>query len=467
MAAGIYIVEDSFIVSLHLQRTLESEGYQVVGTADSGEVALDQITALHPDLVLMDIMLTGKLDGVQTAAVIKDSLGIPVIFITALTDRETVQRAKISEPYGYLTKPFEDRGIFTVVEMALYKSAIERKLRQSEQKFFSTLKSISDGVITIDNSYSITYANPSAEAMIGIAAQHLQGRCIFDVIRLKDPIAGNYPINPIQCGIESGPENTWPDYFLLMSADGRETPVMDGTINPLTDSKGTITGMVLTFKNGTDKLERLRFDEEMERERLAALIEGQEQERTRIAKDLHDGLGQMLNAIKMKITTSLAHDEKATGLYTLLDDAIGETKRISENLQPHKLRDFDLVVCISDLCKELQSDTEAQIIFSAFVDDLNIDEAVKINLYRIAQEALSNAIRHAQAKQISVQLNDDENFLRLTVEDDGRGMMGYENPKGRGLINMSDRAHIIHGTCTLESDNSRGTILIVEIPKQR
>src|SRR6218665_2686400 len=164
--ARIYIVEDSAIVCFHLQRTLESEGYVVLGTADSGEKALTEILELQPDLVLMDIMLSGALDGIDTATRIKHETGTPIIYLTALTDKATIQRAKITEPYGYLTKPFEDLEIFTVIEMALYKHSIEKKLRQSEEKFFSTLKSISDAVITIDNLYCISYLNPSAESML-------------------------------------------------------------------------------------------------------------------------------------------------------------------------------------------------------------------------------------------------------------------------------------------------------------
>src|SRR6188768_2064985 len=137
----LFIVEDSFIVSFHLQKTLENEGYNVVGVTDSGETALVEIEKSKPDLVLMDIMLSGKLDGIETACICKEKFGVPVVFITALTDKETIQRAKVAEPYGYLKKPFEDRDIFTVIEMALYKSGIEKKLRQSEEKFYSTVRS--------------------------------------------------------------------------------------------------------------------------------------------------------------------------------------------------------------------------------------------------------------------------------------------------------------------------------------
>lgn len=458
----IFIVEDSFIVSIHLQKTLQNEGYNVIGVADSGEKALDEIEQHKPDLVLMDIMLDGKMDGIQAATIIREKMSIPVVFITALTDKETIQRAKVAEPYGYLNKPFEDRDIFTVIEMALYKGDIERKLKQSEEKFYSTLKSISDGVLTIDNSCLITYANPSAEAMIGTTLMNMQGKAVYDVFKLRNISTGDFPVNPLHCGLN---QTSWPDYFMLQSHTGTETPISEGTVSPKVDSKDESVGFVLTFKNATDKLERMRLAEEAERKSMAALIEGQESERTRIAKDLHDGLGQMLNAIKMNTRTFITDEQKGNDLFRLLDEAITETKRISENLLPHKLRDFDLQTCLKSLCGQFQNSTPAEISFSSFAEQLVISETAKINLYRIAQEALNNSIRHANASHINIQLFDDDQSLRLTIEDDGAGIKKDNSSSGRGLINIQDRARILRGACTIESDRSRGTIIIIELPK--
>jgi len=461
--ATIYIVEDSFIVSLHLRKALEKEGYEVIGVSESGEKAIDEIDQHKPDLVLMDIMLVGKMDGIQTATLIKEKFNIPVVFITALTDKETIQRAKVAEPHGYLIKPFEDRDVFTVIEMALYKSGTEKKLRQSEERFYSTLTSISDGVLTMDNAYSITYANPSAEGIIGLPLKNMLGKTVFEIFKLRNMVTGTFPVNPIHSGIKQ--KNVWPESFMLQSFKGFEIPVSEGTISPIIDSKAQSVGLVLIFKNATDKLERQRLAEMAERKNLASLIEGQENERTRIAKDLHDGLGQMLNAIKMNISTFITDEQKGKDLFNLLDEAISETKRIAENLLPHKLRDFDLETCLHSLCEQLQDASSADISFSSFTENAIMSEAIKINLYRIAQEALSNAIRHSRAQCINIQLVDDERMLRLTIEDDGDGVQPSRNSNGRGLMNIKDRARILKGTCTIESDKSRGTVVIIEIPK--
>ena len=118
--ARILIVEDSLIVAYHLKKTLEAEGYSVLGIESTGESALLSISRQSPDLVMMDIMLASKMDGVETAMQVRTKYHIPVVFLTALSDKDTIQRAKITEPFGYVTKPFEDREIFTVIELAVY-----------------------------------------------------------------------------------------------------------------------------------------------------------------------------------------------------------------------------------------------------------------------------------------------------------------------------------------------------------
>ena len=125
----ILITEDEGIVALDLQTTLEGMGYSVVGVASSGEEAIEKAAETQPDLVLMDIMLAGDMDGVTAAAQIHDNLHIPVIFLTAYADDHILERAKRAEPYGYIIKPFkEDREVYIAIEMALHKLEMEREL---------------------------------------------------------------------------------------------------------------------------------------------------------------------------------------------------------------------------------------------------------------------------------------------------------------------------------------------------
>jgi PAS domain S-box-containing protein len=465
---GILIVEDSFIVAFHLQSTLEGEGYSVLGTCDSGEAAIAFIKNQKPDLVLMDIMLTGQIDGIQTAGIIKEKYSLPVIYITALTDKDTIGRAKVTEPYGYLTKPFEDREIFTVIEMALYKHDIESRLRQSEEKYFSTVNSISDAVITIDRDYCISFLNPTAIAMTQFTLNEAMGKSVTCVVNLKNELTQEVSVNPLQCPIGKGNLNQMPDGLILLGRNGLEVPVGESSLSPLLDNNGSFVGLIMVFKDMTEKRERELLIKELERSRMAALIEGQEKERARIAKDLHDGLGQMLNAIKMNASVIVQDSGDSGNLCKLLDEAITESVRISENLLPAKLRDFDLSICLRSLCTNLEKSTHTHISFEAHGKRIDMPQTQKVNFYRIAQEAVNNSIKHSAAKTITIQLNEEPHTIRLSIEDDGSGMMQESkiNTGRNGLVNMRDRAEIMGGKFTIESDPKRGTMIIVEVPTE-
>jgi PAS domain S-box-containing protein len=140
----ILIVEDNYIVMMELQHKLESFGYAVPAVASSGEQAIERAGEIRPDLVLMDIRLKGDMDGIQAAEQILARFDIPVIFLTAYADEDTVQRAKITGPFGYLLKPFDDRSLHSAIEIALYRHGMERTLKESEERYRVVSELISD-----------------------------------------------------------------------------------------------------------------------------------------------------------------------------------------------------------------------------------------------------------------------------------------------------------------------------------
>lgn len=127
--ANILVVEDENIVALSIKNKLELMGYSVVGTASSGEDAVIKADLFYPDLVLMDVMLRGEMDGIDAAGKIREKFDIPVIFLTAYTDDSTLERAKLAEPYGYISKPFKEQDLKSNIEMALHKHEKEIRLR--------------------------------------------------------------------------------------------------------------------------------------------------------------------------------------------------------------------------------------------------------------------------------------------------------------------------------------------------
>jgi CheY-like chemotaxis protein len=133
----ILVADDEVVITMQLEERLTAMGYQVVGRASSGEASIDMARRLRPDLVLMDIVMPGKLDGIDAARDIRAKLDIPVIFLTAYASDEFIQRAKVVEPYGYIVKPFQEQEIKAAIEVALHRKGLEQQLFKSEQALHS------------------------------------------------------------------------------------------------------------------------------------------------------------------------------------------------------------------------------------------------------------------------------------------------------------------------------------------
>lgn len=139
---AIFIVEDEAIVANDLKETLLSLEYRVAGIAKSGELALETVKETRPDLVLMDIHLAGEMDGVETAGKIHILYNIPVIYLTAYADKILLDRAKITEPYGYVIKPYDERELHSIIEMALYKHRVEREIKKRDSILFAVSSAV-------------------------------------------------------------------------------------------------------------------------------------------------------------------------------------------------------------------------------------------------------------------------------------------------------------------------------------
>jgi len=134
---NVLVVEDESIVSKDIQHSLKKLGYTVVGAASTGEKAIELALSERPDIVLMDIMLKGNMNGIEAASLIKEQIAIPVIFLTAYADESTLSKAKISEPYGYILKPFKEIDLQTSIEMAIYKHKKEQEIIKERDFLFS------------------------------------------------------------------------------------------------------------------------------------------------------------------------------------------------------------------------------------------------------------------------------------------------------------------------------------------
>jgi len=258
-AVRILVVEDELIIAKGIQKRLQNMGYIVIDIVPSGEEAVQTAAAEQPDLILMDINLSGEMDGIEAAEQIRSRLDIPVIFLTAYADDESLGRAKLSEPFGYIIKPFQDHALQSSIEMALYKHGMESRLRRREQWLATTLQSIGDAVVTTDVSGVVTYMNPVAESLAGWRREQALGRSLTEVFRFRSGGAGVDMAGIIHSVVVEGKMMALPDDSTLLPLSGGETPI-EARATPIAEKMGTVLGLVLVF---VDITERRRVEESL------------------------------------------------------------------------------------------------------------------------------------------------------------------------------------------------------------
>ncbi|MDT8411773.1 MAG: response regulator [Vicingaceae bacterium] len=491
----IFITEDEFIVSQNLKNKLITLGYDVTGTASSGEEALEKIKDNQPDLILMDIMLSGKMDGIDTAKVIKQNFNIPLIFLTAYSSKEIYQRAEITEPYAYILKPFEERELEINISIALYKHDTEKKLKEKqhkleqlnnnldklvqertlelirknndlkqeienrivaqnkERRLASVIEQAEDHILITNINGKIEYVNPKMLNFLGYKESEIIGKTphLFKSGKYKEEFYQEMWDIILSGSIYKGE--------IFNKKKNGELYVAQLIIVPLMDSDKQITHFAAIARDITDKR---NFEKRM--------VDIQENEKERISKELHDGIGQMVTAIKYSLTAVFKESSnvkelssKHKKILTQIDDLIKELRLTSYNLLPSLLRDYGLESAIGKIIKSINERKDLNISFFVNLNNKRFNEKIELGLFRIVQEAINNIVKHANAKKVEISLEQKNNHLKLIIKDNGIGFKIDKIIKGQGLSNMKQRAYLLDGICTINS-NKNGTVVIVEIP---
>ncbi len=343
---SILVVEDEALVARDIGLQLKSLGYESVGVAASAAQAVQMVQDLAPDLVLMDIGLGGPEDGISAADTIRARYRVPVVFLTASSAEEVVARARLTEPFGYLLKPFSERELGTTVAMALYKHHADTRLLNTTRQ----LKALSRRVLEV-----------------------------------------------------------------------------------------------------------------------------QEQERRRVAVELHDELGQSLTAIKINL--QLSARLKGQPLVDLnqeniriVEDALQQVRRLATTLRPSMLDDLGLAAALQWVLEQSASRSGFTARFRHARAPTRLAPDIETACFRIVQEALTNIARHAQARQVDISLERVEEQLVLCITDDGCGF-NLEEMQVRalagtstGVLGMQERATLIGGQLTIQSTPGAGSVVQLTCP---
>jgi signal transduction histidine kinase len=374
LAVRVLVVEDESIVALDIQHRLCAMGYNVVGLALTGPEALELVERTAPDLVLMDIRLKGPLSGIETAEQLRSRRDLPIIYLTAYTDQATLERARVSEPFGYVVKPFEDRELHITIEIALYRHKVERQLRENE-------------------------------------------------------------------------------IALLAHQNELEQRVAERTAE-------------LTRLNETLRLE-IAARERAQAERAAA-----QEERRRLAQDIHDSVTQ--SVFSMIFTAQAAHRDIENGagrgaealreIEEMARQALKDLRLLLYQLRSPLLEYEGLVSALRYRLEavEARAGIKTRLIAPA---DIEMSSEAEEGAYRIAIESLNNSLKHARATEVVVELRQEGDWLTLTITDNGIGFdeATMARSAGLGLAGMQDRAARLGGCVLLRSARDAGTTVIVRI----
>lgn len=262
---------------------------------------------------------------------------------------------------------------------------------------------------------------------------------------------------------------------------------LDVTLMPIIDNKGIVYQYLvvctdITKRKNTERELRLLTEEKLRRQDLEqkiisySIINGQEKERKRIAAEIHDGIGQMLTSLRMKIEIIESKNKSISGdlsaVNDLLKQIINETKKICSDLLPSVLDDFGLSAAVRELQKICESTTDIRFELESRLETGKLPREVEIGVFRILQEACNNAIKHSEASKVFIHVSNDAQYVQLLVQDNGKGFYFDQRKllskefvvKSNGLRNMKERAELLGGNFNVTSEPGKGTIVQLEIP---
>ncbi len=484
----ILVVEDEIIIGMEIADRLKSMGYDVLRIVSNGNDAIKTANNEKPDLILMDIMIQGNIDGIETATQIRSTLDIPVIYLTANADESTLERAKVSDAFGYLIKPFEEKELNTTIEMALYKHRMEGKLRENEERFKSLVENSSIGIFRLSKEGRILHSNPTFIKLFGFTKlNELVGKEISDFF-----IGGKQVMQEI-ADIVNKFDSIERHKVELINSKGEKVVVSLGGNFVKWQNE-------ILYFDGT--IEDITKQQQYEKELIQAKEKAEESDRLK-----SEFLAGMSHEIRTPINTimsylSLLNEELNSAKDSAYNDIfsaiqIGSlrlTRTIDSilNMAQFQSGTFDVFRTQVDIVDEVLNKLYEEFRFTAKQRGLKLKYSNVSNntiifgdKYSISQlfvNLIDNALKYTKAGSVEIKVYDDENdLLCIDVEDTGIGIskeffptlfkpftqeeQGYSRKfdgNGLGLALVKRYCELNEGIIKVDSTKDKGTKFTVQ-----
>jgi signal transduction histidine kinase len=479
--ANIMIIEDEAIIAKDIENILNNYGYSISGIFSKAEEALSSLKTKKPDLILMDVVLKGDLDGIEAAKIIKRDFNIPVIFITAYADDITISRIKKLNAYGYFLKPFEEKEIQAWIETTLEKFTIEQELKRNERIAVSIINNLEEAFITIDETGCIRLMNESAEKLSGINLIEAKGKKLSVIVKsseLENEIKTFHNLSPAS-----------EISFKKISAVNyiNKPLIILYKIIPFSENNSH-EGFTILFKNEDSGLHN-------ELERLTVKLNESNRELEKFAyiasHDLQEPLRMVASYVQLLEKRYKGKLDKQAGEFIdyavegvnrmrkLIDDLLLYSRISSKKLKSEKIDCNEIISGILPEIKRVYSISNHSVKFS----NLPAIKADRIQMEQLFYHLIENSVKFNEQKEPVVEITSQiqNNKVVFSVCDNGIGiekqyierifepfqkLHHHKEYTGSGIgLTICKKITELHGgRISVESEPGNGTVFRIELP---
>lgn len=476
-------VEDSADDADLLRLELEAAGYGLhYRRVESAAGMQSALAGERWDVVLSDFNLPA-FNAYDALRLLRESgQDIPLIVVSGFIGEMDAVALMKAGAHDYVMKgnlarlgPAIEREIKEAAQRAQRREA-DRALAANRRLLENITQSLGEGLLVLDTDSRLLLMNAEAERLLGWTHAELAQRSVHDVIHYQRPDGSLLPRS--ECTLfraASKGEGCHVEDDVLVRKDGTVFPVAY-VASPIVED-GKVVGTVTAFRDITERKRaecELRESRRQLQELSAFLQQVREDERTRIARELHDELGQALTALRIDLIwldRRLPQREQQVGdklaaMLSLVEKTVDAIRRISEDLRPGMLDDLGLAAAIEHHVAKFSDQTGIACTLAMSRDHYELDDRTATTLFRVLQESLTNVARHAQASKVTVQLQDLPNEMLLIVKDDGCGLpqAAERGKKTYGLLGMHERVKLLGGSLDISSEPGKGTRIEASLP---